>query len=97
MTWGTVGVGNRIHPLAFSRELLPVGSHIDNGVERPRAVSEYLVERMMRAGATKICFAPTSGTLVNGWLARGDEACRHPSRLARCRAPARDAGDQPLT
>ena len=26
------------------------------GTERPRAVSEYLVERMVRAGATKICF-----------------------------------------
>lgn len=47
----------RIQPLAFSKELLPVGSRLDaQGIERPRAVSEYLIERMARAGATKICF-----------------------------------------
>ena len=59
MTWGIVpaaGVGSRIQPLAFSKELLPVGSRLEGGVERPRAVSEYLVERMMLGGATKICF-----------------------------------------
>jgi glucose-1-phosphate thymidylyltransferase len=57
--WGIIpaaGVGSRIQPLAFSKELLPVGSRRDNDVERPRAVSEYLVERMIRGGATKICF-----------------------------------------
>lgn len=58
--WGIIpaaGNGTRIQPLAFSKELLPVGSRLDeNGTERPRAVSEYLVERMVRAGATKICF-----------------------------------------
>ncbi len=60
MTWGIIpaaGNGTRIQPLAFSKELLPVGSRIDeHGIERPRAVSEYLVERMARAGARKICF-----------------------------------------
>ena len=50
------GVGSRIQPLAFSKELLPVGSRFDGGVERPRAVSEYLIERMALAGADKICF-----------------------------------------
>jgi len=58
--WGIIpaaGNGTRIQPLAFSKELLPVGSRIDeNGIERPRAVSEYLIERMVRAGAHKICF-----------------------------------------
>ena len=58
--WGIIpaaGNGMRIQPLAFSKELLPVGSRIDQfGIERPRAVSEYLIERMTRAGATKICF-----------------------------------------
>lgn len=58
--WGIVpaaGNGMRIQPLAFSKELLPVGSRLDaGGTERPRAVSEYLIERMARAGATKICF-----------------------------------------
>ena len=58
--WGIIpaaGNGTRIQPLAFSKELLPVGSRRDaNGVERPRAVSEYLVERMARAGVDKVCF-----------------------------------------
>lgn len=62
--WGIVpaaGTGSRIQPLAFSKELLPVGSRSDNGVERPRAVSEYLIERMVRAGADKICFVVSPG------------------------------------
>jgi dTDP-glucose pyrophosphorylase len=62
--WGIVpaaGAGSRIQPLAFSKELLPVGSRLENGVERPRAVSEYLVERMLCAGATKLCFVVSPG------------------------------------
>ena len=62
--WGIVpaaGLGSRIQPLAFSKELLPVGSRLDQGVERPCAVSEYLVERMIRGGATKICFVISPG------------------------------------
>jgi glucose-1-phosphate thymidylyltransferase len=57
--WGIVpaaGSGTRIQPLAFSKELLPVGSRFDGATERPRAVSEYLVERMIEGGADKICF-----------------------------------------
>lgn len=57
--WGIVpaaGSGTRIQPLAFSKELLPVGSRFDGTAERPRAVSEYLLERMLKAGADKICF-----------------------------------------
>jgi dTDP-glucose pyrophosphorylase len=63
MTWGIVpaaGNGTRIQPLAFSKELLPVGSRSDDGVERPRAVSEYLLERMLAAGADRICFVISS-------------------------------------
>jgi dTDP-glucose pyrophosphorylase len=62
--WGIVpaaGQGSRIQPLAFSKELLPVGSRLDDGVERPRAVSEYLVERMVRGGATRVCFVVSPG------------------------------------
>ena len=62
--WGIVpaaGVGSRIQPLAFSKELLPVGSRRDGDAERPRAVSEYLVERMIRGGARKICFVISPG------------------------------------
>lgn len=62
--WGIVpaaGIGSRIQPLAFSKELLPVGSRTEEGNERPRAVSEYLVERMIKGGATRICFVVSPG------------------------------------
>lgn len=62
--WGVIpaaGIGSRIQPLAFSKELLPVGSRLDDGVERPCAVSEYLVERMIHGGADKICFVISPG------------------------------------
>jgi dTDP-glucose pyrophosphorylase len=49
------GAGQRIQPLGCSKELLPVGSRVVDGVERPKAVAEYLVERMIAAGATQIC------------------------------------------
>lgn len=49
------GAGQRIQPLGCSKELLPVGSRIVEGIERPKAVSEYLVERMIAAGAEQIC------------------------------------------
>jgi dTDP-glucose pyrophosphorylase len=62
--WGIVpaaGQGSRIQPLAFSKELLPVGSRRDGERERPRAVSEYLVERLVLGGADKICFVISPG------------------------------------
>ena len=49
------GAGQRIQPLGCSKELLPVGSRSVKGVERPKAVAEYLVERMIAAGADQIC------------------------------------------
>ncbi len=62
--WGVIpaaGNGTQIQPLAFSKELLPVGGRLDERTERPKAVSEYLVERMACAGATKICFVISPG------------------------------------
>jgi glucose-1-phosphate thymidylyltransferase len=73
--WGIVpaaGSGTRIQPLAFSKELLPVGSRREDGVERPRAVSEYLIERMIRAGADRICFviSPTKSDILRYYGSR---------------------------
>ena len=62
--WGIIpaaGAGSRIQPLAFSKELLPVGGRLDGEIERPRAISEYLVDRMITAGVTKICFVIAPG------------------------------------
>jgi glucose-1-phosphate thymidylyltransferase len=47
--------------LAFSKELLPVGSRSDKGMDRPCAVSEYLLERLILGGANKICFVISPG------------------------------------
>lgn len=38
-----------------------MGSRRDGGTERPRAVSEYLIDRMLLAGANKICFVISPG------------------------------------
>jgi glucose-1-phosphate thymidylyltransferase len=67
--WGIIpaaGQGSRIQPLAFSKELLPVGIRRDGGEERPKAVGEYLVERMAAAGARKVCFviSPTKSDIL---------------------------------
>ena len=63
--WGIIpaaGRGSRIQPLAFSKELLPVGSrHDEQGREGPRAVSEYLIERMLLAGVDKFCIVISPG------------------------------------
>ena len=62
--WGIVpaaGYGSRMQPLAFSKELLPVGSRRDGNRDRPRAVSEYLIERLVLAGADKLCFVISPG------------------------------------
>lgn len=62
--WGIIpaaGMGSRIQPLAFSKELLPVGSFVSAHGERPRAVSEYLIERMVTSGVQRICFVISPG------------------------------------
>jgi dTDP-glucose pyrophosphorylase len=80
--WGIIpaaGMGTRIQPLAFSKELLPVGSRLQGGIERPRAVSEYLVERLVLGGATKLCFviSPGKGDILSyyGGGLGGADAC----------------------
>ena len=66
------GEGQRIQPLGCSKELLPVGSRRVEGVERPKAVSEYLVERMIAAGAEQICMviSPEKSDIVRYYAER---------------------------
>jgi dTDP-glucose pyrophosphorylase len=56
--WGIIpaaGLGSRIQPIACSKELLPLGSRWDGQIERPRAVSEYVIDRMVSAGVSQVC------------------------------------------
>src|SRR4051812_8389719 len=57
--WGIIpaaGEGKRIQPLAFSKELLPVGTTSASARNAPRAVSDFIVERMTHAGVHTISF-----------------------------------------
>jgi dTDP-glucose pyrophosphorylase len=57
--WGIIpaaGKGTRIQPLAFSKELLPLSGFGKDNIHRPRAVSDFLVERLVTGGAERICF-----------------------------------------
>ena len=106
--WGIVpaaGRGSRIQPLAFSKELLPVGSRLDGVTERPCAVSEYLVERMLRGGADKICFviSPGKSDILEYYGARlrlgGHRLCRAaaPQRPVRRDFPRRCRWSRPTS
>ncbi len=62
--WGIIpaaGLGTRIQPLAFSKELLPVGTRYDGTTEKPRTVCEYLLERMLMADVSRVCFVISPG------------------------------------
>ena len=79
LRWGIIpaaGRGTRIQPLAFSKELLPVGTRQDGATERPRAVTEYLIERMIAAGTNRICFviSPEKTDIVRYFGARIGDA-----------------------
>jgi dTDP-glucose pyrophosphorylase len=93
--WGIIpaaGLGSRIQPLACSKELLPVGSRTDQDGEKPKAVSEYVLERMLAAGADKVCFviAPGKSDIVKYYGSGSSEAqiCYvvQPSALGLCDA-----------
>jgi len=64
MMWGIMpaaGRGSRIQPLAFSKELLPLGKALRDRVLRPCAVAEYLLDRMLAGGADKLCIVIGAG------------------------------------
>lgn len=79
LRWGIVpaaGRGTRIQPLAFSKELLPVGTRLDGGTERPRAVTEHLLDRMLLAGVNRVCFviSPEKTDIIRYFGARISDA-----------------------
>jgi glucose-1-phosphate thymidylyltransferase len=79
LRWGIIpaaGRGTRIQPLAFSKELLPVGTRQDGATERPRAVTEYLMDRMIAAGVNRVCFviSPEKTDIVRYFGARISDA-----------------------
>ena len=62
--WGIIpaaGRGSRIQPLAFSKELLPLGKTLRDRALRPCAVAEYLLDRMLAGGADKLCIVIGAG------------------------------------
>jgi dTDP-glucose pyrophosphorylase len=93
--WGIIpaaGKGSRIQPLAFSKELLPMGAWGEGGQRRPRAVSDYLIERLVAGGATRICFviSPAKSDILEyyGGAAHGTPICYcvQPEPLGLCDA-----------
>src|SRR5260221_5698538 len=77
--WGIIpaaGEGKRIQPLAFSKELLPIGFDQLERQKKPRAVSDFIVERLMIGGATKISFviAPNKSDIIRYHGSGRDEA-----------------------
>src|SRR3954470_24343706 len=93
--WGIIpaaGKGSRIQPLAFSKELLPVGARGEGRERRPRAVSDYLIERLVIGGATRICFviSPAKSDILGyyGGSAYGVPICYcvQPEPLGLCDA-----------
>src|SRR5215469_12227427 len=91
--WGIIpaaGKGTRIQPLAFSKELLPVGARSGVSGSRPRAVSDYLVERLVIGGATRLCFviSPAKSDILEyyGGSAYGTPICYcvQPEPLGLC-------------
>jgi dTDP-glucose pyrophosphorylase len=105
--WGIIpaaGKGSRIQPLAFSKELLPLSAHLQDGQRRPRAVSDYLMERLVIGGATRLCcvISPAKSDILEyyGGSAYGAPLCYcvQPEPLGLCdaifrAAPVIDARD----
>jgi len=93
--WGIIpaaGKGSRIQPLAFSKELLPLSARLEGGKRRPRAVSDYLMERLVIGGATRLCcvISPTKSDILEyyGGSAYGAALCYcvQPEPLGLCDA-----------
>jgi glucose-1-phosphate thymidylyltransferase len=56
------GFGTRIQPLAFSKELFPIGFARDgNGGARPKPVCSYVLEQMRQAGVSRAVIVLRAG------------------------------------
>jgi glucose-1-phosphate thymidylyltransferase len=57
------GRATRLAPLPCSKELVPIGfqTAADGADRRPKPVSQYLLDRMKRAGARKVFFVARAG------------------------------------
>src|SRR5262249_55606398 len=63
--WGivpSVEASSVMEPLAFAGELLPAVSAREGEEARPRPVSDHLVDRLVAAGGTRICFVIAAGS-----------------------------------
>jgi dTDP-glucose pyrophosphorylase len=72
------GIGSRIQPLAFSKELLPIGTRLEDEVECSRAISEHLIERMLTAGVDQKSKS-SSGMLPRSGPGRLQDAGAYPA------------------
>lgn len=80
------GAGTRLAPYPNAKELFPIGYQLvkvnDKMVKRPKVISQYLVENMMRAGVSKVFFVIGQGKhdLVD-YYGSGEELGAHISYL----------------
>lgn len=60
------GRGTRIEPLPCSKEIFPIGFGKVEGTDnvRPKAVSQYLLEKMRKAGVKKAYFILREGKWI---------------------------------
>jgi glucose-1-phosphate thymidylyltransferase len=56
------GEASRLNPIPCSKELIPIGiGNIHDAPDRPKVVSQYLLEKYKRAGVTKVFFILRKG------------------------------------
>lgn len=76
------GLGTRLGPLPFSKELYPLGKRINKGKPTSKVACEYLLDHMSDAGIREIHFILRQGkwdipAFIKGGLNFGINACYH--------------------
>jgi glucose-1-phosphate thymidylyltransferase len=72
------GAGTRIQPLAFRKRCCRSAAVVTTAAtQRPKAVSEFLIERMSIAGADRICvvISPEKTDIIGYYARRSEGAC----------------------